>query len=284
MSALSPVADQPPPSSSESFTATQALTLILTVLLLFLFFVGFFSVYFCRCFMENVMSIFNSRRSGAPLGTPINPSNPDPPGLDPDVVNSFPEFDYSSVKEYRGVNSGALECAICLSEFQEDDSLRLIPECCHVFHKECIDLWLGAHTSCPVCRRGLEPMAEEEEELEPVDVDGLHLLEGNSTGHVECEGSYGITVKDGDDEIRVDESVMCGELASRFSRSHSTGHSIGRRNEEAVDDKYTLRLPEHVKETIGRGHVQTLSCTTLGELERGPTPRGGRGRGYFGEL
>lgn len=44
------------------------------------------------------------------------------------------------------------DCSVCLSEFQEDESLRLLPKCNHAFHVPCIDTWLKSHSSCPLCR------------------------------------------------------------------------------------------------------------------------------------
>ncbi|KAL6569695.1 hypothetical protein OROMI_014209 [Orobanche minor] len=44
------------------------------------------------------------------------------------------------------------ECAVCLSEFQENESLRLLPKCSHAFHLPCIDTWLKSHSNCPLCR------------------------------------------------------------------------------------------------------------------------------------
>ncbi|KAL6493925.1 hypothetical protein OROGR_031834 [Orobanche gracilis] len=44
------------------------------------------------------------------------------------------------------------ECAVCLSEFQENESLRLLPKCSHAFHLPCIDMWLKSHSNCPLCR------------------------------------------------------------------------------------------------------------------------------------
>ncbi|KAF1890399.1 hypothetical protein Lal_00031589, partial [Lupinus albus] len=44
------------------------------------------------------------------------------------------------------------ECSVCLSEFQEDESLRLLPKCHRAFHLPCIDTWLASHTNCPMCR------------------------------------------------------------------------------------------------------------------------------------
>ena len=47
------------------------------------------------------------------------------------------------------------ECAICLSEFAPKEEIRVLPQCGHGFHVACVDTWLGAHSSCPSCRRVL---------------------------------------------------------------------------------------------------------------------------------
>ncbi|KAF3672160.1 RING-H2 finger protein ATL54-like [Capsicum chacoense] len=47
------------------------------------------------------------------------------------------------------------ECSICLSEFKEDETLRILPKCNHAFHMPCIDTWLRSHTNCPICRAGI---------------------------------------------------------------------------------------------------------------------------------
>ncbi|XP_062089511.1 RING-H2 finger protein ATL18-like [Humulus lupulus] len=54
--------------------------------------------------------------------------------------------------EGRMVGNDALVCAVCLSEFEEKEELRILPECLHSFHKPCIDMWLFSHSTCPICR------------------------------------------------------------------------------------------------------------------------------------
>ncbi|GMJ10469.1 hypothetical protein HRI_004716100 [Hibiscus trionum] len=54
-------------------------------------------------------------------------------------------------------DSGDAECAICLCKIDEDDE---IPElrCDHLFHKVCLDRWVGYRRStCPICRTSLTP-------------------------------------------------------------------------------------------------------------------------------
>ncbi|GMI94831.1 Arabidopsis Toxicos en Levadura 42 [Hibiscus trionum] len=70
-------------------------------------------------------------------------------GIDKKVIESLPFFRFSSL---RGSKQG-LECAVCLSKFEDIEILRLLPKCKHGFHIDCIDKWLEKHSSCPLCRQ-----------------------------------------------------------------------------------------------------------------------------------
>ncbi|KAL6876364.1 hypothetical protein ACP4OV_012936 [Aristida adscensionis] len=52
-------------------------------------------------------------------------------------------------------HGGRRECAVCLGAVREGDMVRRLPACLHVYHVECIDRWLAAHRTCPLCRAGL---------------------------------------------------------------------------------------------------------------------------------
>ncbi|KAK9285677.1 hypothetical protein L1049_024876 [Liquidambar formosana] len=69
-------------------------------------------------------------------------------GLQQSVIDSITMFKY---KKEEGLIEGT-ECSVCLSEFQEDEALRLLPKCSHAFHLPCIDTWLRSHKNCPLCR------------------------------------------------------------------------------------------------------------------------------------
>ncbi|KAH0462838.1 hypothetical protein IEQ34_010413 [Dendrobium chrysotoxum] len=43
-------------------------------------------------------------------------------------------------------------CPVCLSEFEDGERVRFLPECGHCFHVECIDMWFRRNSTCPMCR------------------------------------------------------------------------------------------------------------------------------------
>uniref|UniRef100_A0ACD5ZW03 Uncharacterized protein n=1 Tax=Avena sativa TaxID=4498 RepID=A0ACD5ZW03_AVESA len=53
---------------------------------------------------------------------------------------------------------GEPTCPVCLADFADGEAVRVLPECLHYFHAECIDTWLGVgKTSCPMCRTETTP-------------------------------------------------------------------------------------------------------------------------------
>lgn len=74
-------------------------------------------------------------------------------GIDRSVVESLPIFRFGSLT---GQKEG-LDCAVCLSKFESSEVLRLLPKCKHAFHVECVDTWLDAHSTCPLCRYRVDP-------------------------------------------------------------------------------------------------------------------------------
>ncbi|KAL5558912.1 hypothetical protein UlMin_035123 [Ulmus minor] len=69
-------------------------------------------------------------------------------GLQQSIINSIAVCKY---KRGEGLIEGT-ECSVCLNEFREEETLRLLPKCSHAFHIPCIDTWLRSHTNCPLCR------------------------------------------------------------------------------------------------------------------------------------
>lgn len=248
--------------------------------------------------MENVLTSLQRTPSGNLVGVPVPPKE----GLDHSLIQSFPTFIYASVKDFR-VEKYGLECSICLVEFEDDSMLRLLTACCHVFHQECIDLWLESHKTCPFCRGNLElspnimdksPVLAHENAMHEIHADNESIYdqdairidikdeeeeeeqgrEGNNSDHVQnLSPNIDSNVEDEQNDGQNKETET-----ERFSRSHSTGHSIVRPRQE--EDRYTLRLPEHVNIKLVRGHNVTGSCTTFGEFSR----QRGSAKGGLGEV
>ncbi|XP_019190811.1 PREDICTED: RING-H2 finger protein ATL29 [Ipomoea nil] len=293
-------APSPPPPPPSQYVSPPPVTLLLIAFLLVFFFLGIFFVVFCKCCIQ---TLWQNRRGQA--GAPVGPvGNVDSPGIDPSIIESFPTFTYSSVKDYRKEQYG-LECAICLVEFEDASVLRLLTSCNHVFHQECIDLWLESHKTCPVCRQALDSPAKSTSPSPPHSaLDGTAMPPDNFQDDTELPGDmHSITIKDdvgeeadnnNNSETRTStvgpgaagdsspcvtnkqrESIVTfntndgnhnnddNKEEEKFSRSHSTGHSIGR--SRGGEDRFTLRLPEHVRAKIIRGHNATKSCTAFGE-------------------
>ncbi|GLT44082.1 hypothetical protein SLA2020_179990 [Shorea laevis] len=73
-------------------------------------------------------------------------------GINQKALKTFLTVNYSANLKLPGLDS---ECAICLSEFNPGERVRLLPKCNHGFHVRCIDKWLSSHSSCPTCRHCL---------------------------------------------------------------------------------------------------------------------------------
>ncbi|XP_021771906.1 putative RING-H2 finger protein ATL36 [Chenopodium quinoa] len=108
-------------------------------------------------------------------------------GLNPSVLESFPVFIYSE-KSGLGLDKGSLECSVCLSQFEMDEKLRMLPKCKHVFHVECVNRWLVDHSTCPFCRDDLAPRPGESTQMKLGCVGGS----GSRSGTEVVEGANDI--------------------------------------------------------------------------------------------
>ncbi|KAI3450450.1 hypothetical protein Pfo_007115 [Paulownia fortunei] len=72
-------------------------------------------------------------------------------GLDSYIMHSLPITQIKKNKDEESHPNNA-ECAVCLGEFEEEEWVKHLPNCSHVFHVSCIDTWFQTHSSCPLCR------------------------------------------------------------------------------------------------------------------------------------
>ncbi|XP_049372292.1 RING-H2 finger protein ATL7-like [Solanum verrucosum] len=124
-------------------------------------------------------------------------------GLGQDVIDSISVFKY---KKDEFLIDGS-DCSVCLTEFEEDESLRLLPKCSHAFHIPCIDTWLRSHKNCPLCRA---PIVSDMDNSPRMD----HVVEVVSITSVGDDGSSTNDV-DQDDDLELDgegnnQEMRCG--------------------------------------------------------------------------
>ncbi|KAL6634113.1 hypothetical protein ACP70R_026784 [Stipagrostis hirtigluma subsp. patula] len=183
-------------------------------------------------------------------------------GLDAAAIAALPLVFYREVRRHRitdgrgggGGPDDALECSVCLLEFDDDDALRLLPTCPHAFHPECIGLWLERHATCPLCRASLldaprvpppapplETAAPPDSPPEPAAV----VLIGVAGDGDEAE-----------DWTRIQCLARNRRAAGRqaLPRSNSTGHDGVAGGVVGGMERFELRLPEHVRLEILMSH------------------------------
>ncbi|KAF0934476.1 hypothetical protein E2562_025553 [Oryza meyeriana var. granulata] len=87
-------------------------------------------------------------------------------GLEKAAVDALPTFAYASGGAGSTQGGGDLEagngepCSVCLEDLHAGEMVRQLPACKHLYHVECINMWLHSHRTCPMCRYDLSPPRE----------------------------------------------------------------------------------------------------------------------------
>ncbi|KAF8749356.1 hypothetical protein HU200_012689 [Digitaria exilis] len=63
---------------------------------------------------------------------------------------------------YNKRSGGDEECVLCLSGMEEGSEVRDL-NCCHLFHRDCLDRWLLLAATCPLCRCRLIPEDDDDD-------------------------------------------------------------------------------------------------------------------------
>ncbi|KAL0379988.1 UNVERIFIED_CONTAM: RING-H2 finger protein ATL52 [Sesamum angustifolium] len=149
----------PPPPPSDDDSAAPFSPLIIAI-------IGVLASAFLLVSYYTIVTRYCKRRSYSSSTNVESEENREESGQDQLQVGSA-GLDEALIKtitvcKYRkgdGLIEGT-ECAVCLSEFQENEHLRLLPKCSHAFHLPCIDTWLKSQSSCPLCRANVVILAQ----------------------------------------------------------------------------------------------------------------------------
>lgn len=157
------------------------------------------------------------------------------------------------------------ECAVCINEFQEGEKIRLLPNCLHVFHLDCIDVWLQSNANCPLCRSPITacPMA-------------LANLVG-STGQEDTNGNNNdIVIEVRDDELHASGFQARGSMGDECIDTRRKEEDLGvvpmRRSfsmDSSNDRQLYLALQKIMHESAFAIEESSSSNAVTGKLRRG---------------
>ncbi|XP_065000381.1 RING-H2 finger protein ATL1-like [Musa acuminata AAA Group] len=143
-------------------------------------------------------------------------------GLGESEIRAIPTLRYRSGGDGAGKTSFH-ECAVCLNEFQEEERIRLLPNCFHVFHIDCIDTWLQTNANCPLCRSSITTAAA------PVPLDQFTA----SAPHQDPRRSGDIVIDirddDSDPQAQAVTATDANTNPSRWKSEQRVGHKRGRK-------------------------------------------------------
>lgn len=163
------------------------------------------------------------------------------------------------------------DCSVCLGEFKDGETVKVLPRCKHWFHMECVDTWLKAHVNCPLCR---SPILGEEVKLNELENGNLEIISldpsperqdgsSSSSRHIELEDEN--EVQPTRRSVSMDASAL-GMLMIRVDSEN--GGKVIDKEEKGIE-------LETVNNTDGVREMQrSMSCRS-GRLF---FPRYGRGR------
>ncbi|XP_071739198.1 putative RING-H2 finger protein ATL53 [Rutidosis leptorrhynchoides] len=138
-------------------------------------------------------------------------------GLDQSQIESICVFKY---KKEEGLNS---DCSVCLSEFEDDESLKLLPKCSHAFHVSCIDTWLRSHKNCPLCRALVFKNDHETVETNLIEANTSEGTQGFDSENIDHDHDHDHVVEVENNEKVVTKSTSSG---ARVQSDFADGHHV----------------------------------------------------------
>ncbi|KAG8066030.1 hypothetical protein GUJ93_ZPchr0004g39897 [Zizania palustris] len=211
-----------------------------------------------------------------------------PSGLDETLINKI------TVCKYRRGDGfvHTTDCSVCLGEFRDGESLRLLPKCSHPFHQQCIDTWLKSHSNCPLCRSNItfvtvgvastEPDGGNTHEVAVV-MDGLESLceeqqDGMSSAstigddHDEKDVAEGMEDANGAADAEIIEEGPPPKSASLSPDLHNDIRmSIADMLQESMEDELIAAMESGLLAAAGAG--TSRRCHGENSKERGRTRR-----------
>ncbi|KVI04331.1 E3 ubiquitin-protein ligase ATL41-like [Cynara cardunculus var. scolymus] len=167
-------------------------------------------------------------------------------GLESSVITSLPILVFKGIDHHGRPDDAGVsqECAVCLSMFEDGHMIRVLPNCKHHFHAECIDKWLGSQSTCPICRHEVEPGPTILPlPREPGTGLGSVRWDPPSAPPIQHTGSISIAVEGTSDDQMVQSSEKASGTNSRLSSfrrmlswERSSQHIRSRTEDDGIED------------------------------------------------
>ncbi|XVE74159.1 hypothetical protein DITRI_Ditri11bG0176600 [Diplodiscus trichospermus] len=200
----------------------------------------------------NRRCLLHLSRSSTSTITTVAASNRVSPEQSPtaSLLDSLPLFTFSSITR-RSNNDSTVsgDCAVCLSKFEQQDQLRLLPLCCHAFHAHCIDTWLASNQTCPLCRSSL--FASE------ADLMKVLLQSSNAAGVIGSVGS---------DSFRLEIGSISRRQPGSDSGEQRRSYSIGSFDYIVEEESEVTRRQTHQRNVSDKEEVGGAEVTTEASL------------------
>ncbi|XP_074572196.1 E3 ubiquitin-protein ligase ATL31-like [Curcuma longa] len=247
------------------FSPTMAVVVV--VIAATFFFFALFAIYVRRCSGgDDFASTFFRGAAGGEGGESLSRGL----GLSSEAMEKLPIVRYAEAK---GMKGGPLpmDCAVCLSEFVDDDELvRLLPRCGHLFHADCITAWFASHATCPVCRDNVAQLPDETTTA-GASQDHVAIVAGEAEEAVELERLG---------RQRQEARSSSGRMPPTwFQLSHSTSHSVTVRPTPDMDIYLFVMAETNQWPSVFLRSLSTslpALAARRSEVEEGESSRGGR--------
>jgi len=107
----------------------------------------------CVCSLYYKCRVKFARRNvtqGQDQGVEVNQDNG---GVDEEALRVMPTEKYQNPSvDLEESHQRHDDCSICLVEFNINDEIQRL-QCAHIFHPQCIRVWLAKHRDCPLCKQ-----------------------------------------------------------------------------------------------------------------------------------
>ncbi|KAI3678525.1 hypothetical protein L6452_37821 [Arctium lappa] len=179
-----------------------------------------------------------------------NPGNsPGKLGLPFSIISSLPLFVYKFSSDEEDRDYG-LDCAICLSVFEEEEIGRKLPGCGHAFHVDCIDMWLQSHSTCPICRAAIQ--CNQNHKIDHLEIE---IIDPEQDLNVS-------TINNNEDVLRLE---IVTTISNQISEPHETADIVAE-NDSGLDASSSSSIGESLKKFLNSSSSCSCSSRSGGKI------------------